>query len=728
MKNKVLFMPACIAFLILSSCYAFSSVPDSITLEMIYRDQYFAEKEISSLRSMADGEHYTTLENQRVIVSYDYKTGTHREVILSLDQSGIQEADEITEYEFSIDENKILITTGVTAKYRYSFEASYYIYDRLLKKAEPLLKQGKQQLASFSPDGSKVAFVRQNNLFVKNLLTGEIKAITRDGYLNKVINGAPDWVYEEEFGFTEGFCWSPDSKKIGFYRFDESLVKEFDMVLYDDLYPRLYRYKYPKAGEVNSLVSIHIANLESDTVITAFTGTETDQYIPRIKWTKDPEKLCIIKLNRLQNQVDVLVANAADGTSKVVYSETNARFISSINDDYIEFLNDGKHFIIRREEDKFLHYYRYTTDGQFVNQITRGEWDVAELIGIDHVNNILYYTSGETSPIQRDVYSIKMDGSEKQKLSANEGTNRADFSRNFRYYINSHSSANQPLHITLHAISGKLLRVLEDNQQLKIRMKECGFSVKEFIEIPAYDNMKLNAYIIKPADFDPGKKYPVFMNVYGGPESQTVIDAWDKGLAWEQLLVQQGYIVVCVDNRGTDGRGEDFKKATYMQLGKLETEDQIKAAKYLASLPYVDGGRIGIWGWSYGGYMSLLCLMKGSGIFRAAIAVAPVTNWRFYDSVYTERFMRTPRENASGYDDNSPINHVAELEGKLLLIHGTADDNVHFQNTMELVEKLVQADKKFELMCYPDRNHGISGGNTRLHLYRKMTDFILTSL
>jgi dipeptidyl-peptidase-4 len=367
-------------------------------------------------------------------------------------------------------------------------------------------------------------------------------------------------------------------------------------------------------------------------------------------------------------------------------------------------------------------------DGTLVNQVTRGEWDTDELLGIDQKKGILYYTSAESSPLQRDVYAIKLDGSGKRKLSTQEGTNRAAFSAGFRYYISFHSTANQPPCVTLCDNTGKTIRVLEDNTALKEKMKKSGFTPKEFITIPAADDVLLNAYIIRPPGFNAERQYPVLMNVYGGPESQSVTDGWDNGMSWEQMLAQQGYIVVCVDNRGTDGRGEAFRKATYLQLGKLETEDQIAAAEYLASLPFVDKQRIGIWGWSYGGYMSLLCLMKGSHVFSAAIAVAPVTSWRFYDTIYTERFMRKPKDNASGYDDNSPINHVDKLKGNLLLVHGTADDNVHVQQSMELAKKLIQADKKFDMAFYPDKNHGIYGGNTRLHLYRKMTDFILENL
>ncbi len=680
--------------------YAISQQP-IITLEKMFKERYFYPANTGKIRSMADGEHYTILENGQQIVRYDYKTGKHKDVLFSASSSGIPELYRISDYTFSTDEKRILIAADESAIYRYSSEARYYIYDCVTGKTEPLMKEGKQQLATFSPDGNFVAFVLKNNLYVKNINTCEVKAITTDGSANNIINGAPDWVYEEEFGFSKAFCWSPDSRRIAFYRFDESEVRQYEITIYESIYPNTYRYKYPKAGENNSVVTINIANLVTGNTITASTGNESDQYIPRIKWTTDPEKLCIIRLNRRQDNVEILLADASTGQSDVIYKETNSRYISEIDDNYIEFLDDGRHFIIKSERDKYYHYYRYTIDGQFINQITQGEWDVDKLLGINQKEGIIYYTSTEASALQRNVYSVKTDGTGKKNLSVRTGTNRAEFSATFRYFINYHTSANQPPYITVNDISGKELRVLEDNNRLKERMREFKFADKEFISIPVSEHLILNAYIIKPADFDSLKKYPVLMHVYGGPESQSVTDDWDNSMAWEQMLAHCGYIVVCVDNRGTNGRGEDFRKATYLQLGRYETDDQIAAARYLAALPYIDASCIGIWGWSYGGYMSLLCLLKGSDVFRMAIAVAPVTNWRFYDSIYTERFMRKPDENASGYDENSPLNYINGLRGHLLIIHGTADDNVHLQNTWNLLKGLYRLIKNLICFCIP---------------------------
>jgi dipeptidyl-peptidase 4 len=700
----------------------------TITVKDIYQDYRFYPSSIDGIRSMADGEHYTVLESGASIVRYDYATGQNREILFTSDRIPDKKENYLQDYELSSNKQKILLTTNVSKIYRHSFEAVYWVYDMNTRKATPLCDSGKQQLATFSPDGMKVAFVCKNNLYYKDLNTNAITQITFDGKFNNIINGAPDWVYEEEFGFSQAYCWSPDSKKLAFYRFDESRVKQFEMTVYNDLYPTTEKFKYPKAGEDNSIVTIKIYDLGTGNTLIANTGKETDQYIPRIRWTASDAYLCIIRLNRLQNKADVMLADSRTGDTKVILSEENSKFISGIDDDYILFTSDQKYFILLSERSGFLHYYRYTLDGKYVNAVTQGNFDVSGISGIDNAHGILYYTSNQSSVIQQDVYAVKFDGTGLRKLSSRDGENSVEFSSTFKYYINTWSDANTPPVYTLHKINGALIRVLEDNAGLKKDLEDYGFAKKEFIKIPVGENLVLHAYIIKPADFDSTKKYPLFISVYGGPESQDVKNAWDNGLSWEQMLVQQGYVVARIDNRGTDGRGEEFKKCTYLQLGKLEAEDQINAAKYLGSLSWIDETRIGIWGWSYGGYMTLLCLTRGADVYRMGIAVAPVTNWRFYDTIYTERFMRKPQDNPHGYDDNSPINFADQLKGKLLLIHGTADDNVHLQNSMEMVEKLVQDNKQFNLFVYPNKNHSIYGGNTRCHLYTMMTSFIRENL
>jgi dipeptidyl-peptidase-4 len=716
-------------YLLLSVCILqvnAQQVSKEITLDDIFKKDVFRENSVYGIRSMNDGEHFTTIEKGKKITRYSFKTGEMSDVLFNSTEDDFN----IRDYIFSADETKILLAVNAENIYRRSFTADYYIYDIQLKELKKISENGRQMFASFSPDGSKVAFVRENNIFIKNLETNEEKQITFDGKFNHIINGGTDWVYEEEFAFTRAYFWSPNSDKIAFYKFDETDVPVFNMTKYNsELYPENYAYKYPKAGEKNSIVSIHVYGLNTKKTNTIDVGQETDQYIPRIKWTNKNNKLVIIRENRLQNHIEILLANTDNGTSKVIYEEKNKYYIERIDDSYMTMTDDGQYFIINSEKDGWNHLYLYDINGKFINQITKGEWDVTDFIGIDSKTNTVYYQSAEESPLHRAVYSIKTDGSKKKKLSEKKGVNRAVFSNGFKYYINYYANSETPRYITLHNQKGKLIRVLEDNEKLKQTIKEYNFSPVEFLTITTPSSKwDLNAYMIKPPDFDPEKQYPMFMYLYGGPGSQTVLDNWSRSYAWFQMLAQKGYVVVCVDNRGTGGRGEAFKKITYGQLGKYETIDQIEAADYLSSLPYIDENRTGIWGWSYGGFMSTSCLFLGNNVFEMAIAVAPVTSWRYYDSIYTELYMGLPQDNPDGYDDNSPLNHADKLKGKYLLIHGTADDNVHFQNAIELSEKLVQANKQFEMQFYKDKNHGIYGGNTSYHLYTRMTNFILENL
>lgn len=697
-----------------------------ITLEDIYKKGVFRQKSISGLISMNDGEHFTTLEKSRKIVKYSYKTGEVVEIIYNT----IEADFDIEDYAFSNDETKILIAVNADYVYRRSYYADYYIYDIKTKKLSKLSDKGKQQFAAFSPDNSKIAFARNNNLFIKDLSQNKEYQITQDGKFNHIINGGTDWVYEEEFGFTKAFFWSPKGDQIAYYKFDESEVKVFNMTKYnEDLYPENYAFKYPKAGEKNSVVSIHVYDLDSKQTKTMDVGNETDQYIPRIKWTKDNHKLAVIRENRLQNYIEILIANTQTTKSEVIFEEKNDRYIERINDWYMTFTEDGTKFIINSERDGWNHLYLYDIEGNLIKQLTEGNWEVTNFYGIDNKAQIIYYQSAEESCLNRAVYCVKLDGSKKKKLSEKKGNNSAVFSNGFKYYINYYTNIKTPRYITLHNKKGKLIRVLEDNKKLTQTVQDYGFSPIEFITIntPSSD-WDLNAAMIKPNNFDPNKKYPLLIFLYGGPGSQVVQDSWIRRQAWHQMLAQKGYVVVYVDNRGTGGRGEEFKKMTYGQLGKYETIDQIEAAEYLSSLPYIDENRTGIWGWSYGGFMSTSCLFLGSDVFEMAIAVAPVTSWRFYDSIYTELYMGLPQDNPGGYDNNSPLNHTEKLKGKFLLVHGTADDNVHFQNSIRLSEKLVQDNKQFEMQFYMDKNHGIYGGNTSIHLFTRLTNFILENL
>lgn len=720
-----------VVFLFISVAFAVSAQKKNISLEDIYKTPIFLVKGVYGLVSMNDGIHYSTLQNGKIL-NYEYANASDPELIL--DQNNLNyngKKISINKYSFTKDENKILIASETESIYRNSTKENYYIYDRTSKSITPVSETGKQMHGSLSPDGNKVAFVRDNNLFIKDLSSGKETAVTTDGLHNSIINGYADWVYEEEFTFSKAFFWSPDSKKIAYYRFDESAVKEFSFTEYKhQLYTTEYKYKYPKAGEKNSIVTIHVYDVATSKDQLMDIGKETDQYIPRIKWTLDPNILSIVRMNRHQNKLELLFNNATTGISTVIYTETSDTYVDihESEGDYVYFTDDKKHFIIMSEQSKFNHFYLYDMNGKLVNAITKGNWDVIRLLGIDE-KNTLYYTSAENGAPEKDVYSIQLNGKNKKKISASKGTNTPSFSTGMNYFINTYSNANTPDFVAIYDKEGKQIRVLEDNAALIKTMQEFNLGKKELFQFKTSQGIELNSWMIKPFDFDPNKKYPVLITFYGGPGANLVNNAFDKKyFFWNQLLTEKQYIVVCVENRGTTYRGNEFKHCIYRQLGKLEVEDQIEAAKYFGSLPYVDKSRIGAWGWSYGGFLSSLCITKGADYFKAAIAVAPVTNWRYYDNIFTERYLQLPSENAEGYDNNSPINYVDKLKGKYLLIHGSADDNVHYQNSMEMISALVAADKQFDLFIYTDKNHFIKGGNTSLHVYTKMTDFILNNL
>jgi dipeptidyl-peptidase-4 len=581
--------------------------------------------------------------------------------------------------------------------------------------------------ATFSPKGDKVAYVFHNNLFIKDLKSKNTTQITFDGEVNKIINGASDWVYEEEFGLVKAFQWSPGGEQLAYYKFDESNVKEFSMDMFkNELYPSQYEFKYPKAGEENSKVSIHLFELRSQKTNT-ITFKKNYEYLPRMGWTKNKDILFVSAMNRHQNELDFILCNTSTNNSRVLFTETDKYYID-IHDN-TTFTEDKNHMIWTSEKSGFKHIYYINLENGKWKQITNGDWEVTKFHGMDTEKNRIFYTSNEEGTIHRGLYSIGINRDDKIKLSSKIGTHNSTFSNGMKYYSNTYSTAYTPPYISLHNSNGKKIRVLEDNAELITTMSEFNLSDKEFFSFKTSEDVQLNGWMIKPSDFDSSKKYPVFMFLYGGPGSQQVLNSWGWfNYFWHQHLAQKGYIVACIDNRGTGGRGAEFKKLTYQQLGKYETLDQIEANKYLANLDYVDKDRIGIQGWSYGGYLSSLAITKGADYFKMAIAVAPVTNWRYYDNIYTERYMRTPQENPEGYDENSPINHVEKLRGKYLLIHGSADDNVHVQNTYEMISGLVKANKQFDLFIYPDKNHGIYGGNTRLHLYKKMTNFIEDNL
>lgn len=696
-----------------------------ISIEDIWNGAFRTEG-MDVLHSMNNGQQYSVLNFDREarntsVDIYDYKTLKKVKTVVSAND--IEAIKYFTDYVFSKDETKVILATQEESIFRRSTLGVYYVYD-IASKSVSLVSENKIQEPTFSPNGNYIAYVFDNNLYVKNLMTDDVEQITTDGEKNKIINGVTDWVYEEEFSFVRAFDWNSDSDKIAFIRFDETQVPEFSMDIYGTaLYQSQQVFKYPKAGEANSEVSLHIYDLnKNNTYKVEVAKAYQDFYIPRIKWTNNPNVLSAQYLNRHQNDLDLWFINADEKSARLVLNETDDAYVDVT--DNLTFLKDNS-FIWTSETDGYNHIYHYDNEGKLINQVTKGNWEVTDYYGYDAKTNTIFYQSVENGSINRDVYAIKLNGRDKRRLTKSDGTNRGSFSADFSYFINTHSSASTPPEYTLNsAASGNVIKSIKDNDKLSQKMSDYITSKKEFSTININGN-ELNMWMIKPADFDPKKQYPLFMTQYSGPGSQSVANSWNSANDyWYQHLAQEGYIIACIDGRGTGLKGAKFKKVTYQELGKYEVEDQIAAAKKLGELPYVDADRIGIWGWSYGGFMSSNALFKGNDVFKMAIAVAPVTSWRFYDTVYTERYMRTPQENPSGYDENSPLNHVDKLKGDFLLVHGSADDNVHLQNTMRLAEALIQADKPFEWAVYPDDNHGIYGGNTRLHLYKKMTNFI----
>jgi len=700
-----------------------------ITVEEIYTGAFRA-KGMDELQSMKNTNQYTVLNYDAASRSMQidlFDFATLKKVNTLIDTKNYKNLPGIDSYVFDAAEKKMLLASNSSKIYRHSFTADYYLFDTVTKELTQLFNFQVQE-PTFSPDGKKIAFARENNLYVYDIASKQTTAITTDGKKNSVINGITDWVYEEEFAFVRAFDWSKDSKKVAYIRFDESQVPEFSMSIFKkDLYPTVETFKYPKAGEKNSEVSLHIYDVASRGTQKVNLSQYADFYIARMQWTNEANVLSAQVLNRHQDNLDLLFIDGNSGAAKVVLNEKDKAYVDVT--DNLTFLKDNS-FIWTSEKDGFNHIYLYDKTGKLKNQVTKGNWEVTNYYGFDEKTNTVFYQSVENGSINRDVYSINLNGKNKVRLSKKTGTSAATFSPNFQYFINTYSSANQPTTYTLNeAKTGAQVQVIENNEALASKLKAYNLSAKEFFVLKTAKGNELNAWILKPKNFDPTKKYPVFMYQYSGPGSQQVNNDWNSNDDyWFQMLAQQGYIVACVDGRGTGFKGADFKKVTQKELGRYEVEDQIDAAKVIGNYPYVDKTRIGIWGWSFGGFMASNCIMKGADVFKMAIAVAPVTNWRFYDSIYTERYMQTPQENASGYDENSPINHVNKLKGKFLLIHGSGDDNVHVQNSMQMMEALIQANKQFDSQIYPDKNHGIYGGKTRIQLFTKMTNFIKENL
>ena len=724
-KMKKLSIVAIVVFLNVFTITA----QQKLSLEEIWSGKFRTEG-MDELHSMKNTNQYTVLNYDRSSRSMQidlYDFATLNKVSTLIDTKNHSELNGIDSYTFNKNESKLLIASNSTPIFRHSFTATFHIYDVNTKKLQ-LVTSKEIQEPSFSADGTKIAYAFENNLYVLDLISNVTIQITSDGKKNEIINGITDWVYEEEFAFVKAYEWNASGDKIAFIRFNEKEVPQFSMDMYNQgLYPTQEVFKYPKAGEKNALVSLHVYDLKTNKKSDINLGNYTDFYIPRIKWTNDSNTLSAQILNRHQNLLNLHFINATNGVSNIVLKEQDAAYVDIT--DNLTFLNDNS-FIWTSEKDGFNHIYHYDKSGKLKNQITKGSWDVTAYYGFDANSGKVFYQSVENGSVNRDVYSIDLKGKNKKRLTKQTGTNDATFSPKFDYFINSFSSVTKaPVYTLNESNAGNEVKKIVSNESLESKLAAYNITPKEFFPLITEKGNKLNAWIIKPTDFDAKKKYPVLMYQYSGPGSQSVANQWNSSNDyWYYMLAQKGYIVVCVDGRGTGFKGADFKKCTYKELGKYEVEDQIDAAKVIAKYEFVDASRIGIWGWSYGGFMSSNCILKGNDVFKTAIAVAPVTSWRYYDSIYTERYMRTPQENASGYDENSPINHVEKLKGNYLLIHGTADDNVHVQNTMKMVEALVQATKQFDWAIYPDKNHGIYGGKTRLQLYTKMTNFILEKL
>lgn len=692
----------------------------------------FRQATMTAVRPMPDGETYTQISDDgKRIVSYSFRTGKQTGVLFDAATARGGQVKRVEGYIMSPDGKRILIQTETTPIYRRSFTAVYYIYDIRNNKLVPLSDGGPQQTPLFSPDGNQIAFVRENNIYLVKLLYDNAESqVTKDGKRYEVINGIPDWVYEEEFSTNTSMVFTADSKQIVWIRYDERDVRQYSMQLFKGLAPELeayaeypgdYTYKYPVPGGANSKVSVHSFDIKSHQTRRIDLPLDADGYIPRIKATSDASKIAIFTLNRHQDQLRIYMANPLSTVCQLAIEDKVDKYIKEETFEDVKITD--KHILLPSERDGYNHLYLYNLNGQLQRQVVKDKYVVQRVYGYDEQTGDTYFAANTDSPLEQHVLVAHANG-KTEVLSQKAGVNSAIFSANFKYFINIWSDLNHPLQYTLCQTGGKVLQTLIDNDALVRQLSAYDLGTKELFTLTTSEGVQLNGWMVKPADFNPARRYPVIMYQYGGPGNQQVRNEWGIGMSGngailEQYLCQQGYICVCVDNRGTGGRGAEFEKCTYLRLGELEARDQVETALWLGRQSYVDKDRIGIWGWSYGGWNTLMSMSEGRPVFRAGVAIAPPTCWRYYDSIYTERFMRTPQENQQGYDEVNPIHRASQLHGALLICHGLADDNVHYQNTAEYVEALVQADKDFRQLVYTNRNHGIYGGNSRHHLFRQ---------
>ncbi len=711
----------------LSALFLLPAAVQSDTLDDILNGKY-RPRDVKTMTSAADGMHYyQTDPQQTAVIKYAYATGVAVDTLFSTRTARNCNFDNFEGFLVSDDENRVLVYRDREQLYRHSFKANYYYHDVRRNVVRRLSEHtSKQMIPTFSPDGKMVAYVIDNNIFLTKFDFDTESQVTKDGAQDSIINGATDWVYEEEFGTTRLMEFSPDNSQLAFVRTDESAVKEFSFQTFNEqLYPGYYSFKYPKPGEANAKVECRVFDIASRVTRTMEVPMDGDGYIPRITFTKNPAQLALMTLNRNQNRFDLYFVNPRSTVAKLVLREENKYYVNAEWLNSIHFLDDR--FTYVSEKDGFSHIYIYGLSGTLQKQLTTGSYDVTALLAVDPQTKTVFYKAADESPLRLNIYRMNIDKGTPQKLSPQAGSYSATFSEQGKYYVQHRTDAATPAVITLHDGNGKQLRVLEDNGALRETLVAARLPQREFITVPAADGItQLNGWVLKPGGFNPARKYPVVMIQYSGPDSQEARDKYD--IDWYYALAEKDIVVACIDGRGTAARGEEFRKSTYMKLGIYESDDQIAAARYLGSLPYVDGKRIGIWGWSYGGYNVLMSMSRGNGIFRAGVAIAPVTDWRFYDTVYTERFMRTPQQNNDGYQQGSPIALAGQLQGDLLLIHGTADDNVHFQNSMEYTRVLILANKQFDQFFFPDKNHHLSGGNTRRYLYDKVIAYFETHL
>lgn len=719
---------ACIAG---SQCGLFAK--QTVTLEDLFKNNTFAVSKAAELKYTPDGLSYTRLEGGTAIVKYNVQTGAKEAVLLDIAGIFDSPVKRFDFYTLSPDGRTVMIGTNRTQVYRHSFKADYYLADMKAKTVVPLSDKQQIMEPAFTASGDKIGFVWNNNIYIRDMRFGSEKQITKDGEFNKIINGLPDWVYEEEFAFKKAWEWSADGKMMAFIRFDESDVPEYRMTMFrgsapdlkeNELYPTDYTYKYPVAGAKNSTVKVLVYHTENYRLDTMDIPEKGDFYIPRIQWTPTTMQLCITALNRLQNRLTLYFANPRSRVCTRVVTEENDKYIAEDNLDRMQFLPDGERFVFLSEKEGFNQMYLYTYVGTMIKKLTPAPVDVTAFYGYDADKKLFYYQAAGKNAMQREVYSVDEKG-RTVCLTTKAGTNEFSFSPAFKYYTHTFESATQVPVTVLYDAKGKKVRDVETNSGLAKKVSDYHMAQKVFVTVPAANGEKLNGWIMKPIDFDSTKTYPMVMVQYSGPGSQQVLDKWQTG--WEQVLVSQGFVVTCADGRGTGARGEAFKKCTYMKLGALESDDQIAVAKYWGAKHWIDAKRMAIWGWSYGGFMTALTMCK-SDVFAAGIAVAPVTHYKFYDSAYTERYMRRPQDNPKGYDENAPLMLAANLKGRLLLCHGTADDNVHYQNSTEFSEALVQAGIQFDMMTYTNRSHSIRGGNTTMHIYNRFLDFLNTRL